>query len=203
MARDVAVHDALDGVTGERGVVLAARERESRGLRRLSARDVRTAEAAVSGRYRDRDAVRGQVLDERRDERRMHELVRADHEQRARPIAAPRRDRGARRCFAVDDQHARGTDLLRDAMRALGGGQPRDHHARERVVREDDRIQLQRDGHGIRLHAPRRIRQESSSSCRIGIPPGVKGPSVGGDPVRSSPPDQAPSADDHACMAFA
>ena len=75
--------------------------------------------------------------DERRYERRMHELIRADDEQR--PIVGVPSDEVR---HALDHHHACRPDAPRDANRTLLRREAGDANIRQRIYSEDDRVEL-------------------------------------------------------------
>jgi hypothetical protein len=77
MSRDRAVRDLDRRARRDHRVGIAAHERRQHARRNATTRDKRAGVLRPDG---DRDAVVGDCRDERRDQRRVHELVGADHE---------------------------------------------------------------------------------------------------------------------------
>ena len=91
----------------------------------------------------------------------MHELIGADHEQRAVAVGAPR---GEPVAIGLDHEYARCADLECGSPRSLMGSETGDPHAGERIVGEHDRVEL--ESHQIRLHARAVVGQELAEGCR-------------------------------------
>ena len=72
----------------------------------------------------------------------MHELVGANDEQRARARPAPRDELRAI-VRSPDDEHALCTNATRDPHRALARRQPCDARLGERIVCQDDGVELE------------------------------------------------------------